>query len=93
MHRLSPRIQAVLNNFLDHRCRTFDNLAGGDLIDQVTWELQDGHGQASEGDDLLFFQILGRKSLEKLINRQRRSEYSEFDQCECYRSTACSRGE
>ena len=30
-------IEAVLDEFLDDRGRPLDNLAGSDLIDQVTW--------------------------------------------------------
>ena len=43
LDRLSARIQAVLNKFLDHGRRAFDNLAGGDLVNQVIWELLDWH--------------------------------------------------
>jgi hypothetical protein len=43
LHDLCTRIETVLDKFLDHGCRALDNLAGGDLINQVVWELLDRH--------------------------------------------------
>ena len=40
---LTQRVEGVLDELLDHRGGTLDDLAGGDLVDQVTWELLDGH--------------------------------------------------
>src|SRR6476659_5747198 len=38
------RIQRVLDQFLDHGCRTFDDLAGRDLVDEGVRKLADRHG-------------------------------------------------
>ena len=37
------RIEAVLHQFLDHGRRPFDDLARGDLVDEVAWKLLDRH--------------------------------------------------
>ena len=36
-------VERVLHQFLDHGRRPFDDLAGGDLVDQGVGELADGH--------------------------------------------------
>jgi hypothetical protein len=38
-----PGIETVLDQFLDHRRRALDDLAGRDLVDQFTGEESDGH--------------------------------------------------
>ena len=43
LHGLRTRVQTVLHEFLDHGRRPLDDLAGGDLVNQVTGELLDGH--------------------------------------------------
>ena len=40
---VGARIEAVLDEFLDDRGWPLDDLARSDLVDQVTWELLDGH--------------------------------------------------
>ena len=42
-HPLRTCVQAVLHQFLDHRRRPFDHLAGSDLVNQVVWEWFNGH--------------------------------------------------
>ena len=37
-------IDGVLDEFLDHARRTLDHLAGGDAVDDLLWQLADGHG-------------------------------------------------
>ena len=37
-------VQAVLHEFLDDRSGPFDNLAGGNLIDEVAGKFAYGHG-------------------------------------------------
>src|SRR5690606_13194956 len=48
---LRARIQAVLQQFLDHRCRAFDNLTSGNLVGQPRTEQLDAtlltHGWAA----------------------------------------------
>ncbi len=43
LHGLGAGVEAVLDQFLDHRGRALDDLAGSDLVDEVTGELLDGH--------------------------------------------------
>jgi hypothetical protein len=43
LYRLRTGIETVLHEFLDHGCGALHDLAGGDLVDQVTGELLDGH--------------------------------------------------
>ena len=38
-------VEAVLDQFLDHGRRALDDLAGGDLVDQLLGEHPDGHGR------------------------------------------------
>lgn len=38
---LSSRVEGILDQFLDHRCRSLHDLAGGDLADQVIRERAD----------------------------------------------------
>ena len=43
----APRtgVERVLDQFLDHRCRPLDDLAGGDLVDKGFIEAANGHGR------------------------------------------------
>ncbi|MGY3288578.1 hypothetical protein ACVWWP_001645 [Bradyrhizobium sp. LM3.6] len=36
-------IDGVFDQFLDHARGTFDHLAGGDAVDDLFWQLADGH--------------------------------------------------
>ena len=36
-------IQGVLDHLFEHRCRTFNHLTGGDLVDQVGRQDTQGH--------------------------------------------------
>ncbi len=47
-------IEAVLNQFLDHGCRALHNLAGGDLVDQVTGKLLNRHASIRTGERAIF---------------------------------------
>ena len=38
-----PRIQRIFNQFFDNTGRIFNNLAGGDLIDQKIWQHANRH--------------------------------------------------
>jgi hypothetical protein len=40
------RIQAVLDELLDDRCRPFDHLTGGNLVDELAGQYSDGHGES-----------------------------------------------
>ena len=44
-----PGVEAVLDQLLDHRGRALDDLAGGDLIDEVVRELSYRH--CSDGSE------------------------------------------
>ena len=43
-------VDGVLDQFLDHARRPFHHLAGGDAVDDLFWELADGHGLRSGTD-------------------------------------------
>ena len=43
---LRAGVEAVLNQLLDDGCRTLDDLAGSDLVDEVIVENADRHGRA-----------------------------------------------
>ncbi len=43
----SAGVETVLDQFFDDGCRPLHHLASGDLVDQVTRELANGHGTAS----------------------------------------------
>ena len=47
-----PRIQAVFDQFLDHRRRSFDHLAGSDLIDQFGGQGTDARHRNAVGSRL-----------------------------------------
>ena len=42
-------VEAVLDQFLDHRRRPLDDLAGGDLVDELFGQDPDGHATAPRG--------------------------------------------
>ncbi len=43
VHRRRAGVEAVFQQFLQHGCRALYDLAGGDLIDQLGWQLRNGH--------------------------------------------------
>jgi len=43
LHAAGPGVETVLDQFLDHRGRPFDDLAGGDLVDEVVRQGLDRH--------------------------------------------------
>ena len=56
LHCLCTRVQTVLDELFDDRRRAFDDLASGDLIDQVIRELLNRHtadyaGISAAGED------------------------------------------
>ena len=44
-------IKRVLDQLLDHRCRAFDDFAGGDLVDQGVRKRSDRHRRMADGRD------------------------------------------
>lgn len=50
---LGSRIETVFNEFLDHGSRALDDLTGRDLVNQVIWELLDGHSRIMQECDTL----------------------------------------
>ena len=40
-------IEGVFDKLLDDACRSLDDLAGGDLVDQGIWKLLNGHAPCS----------------------------------------------
>ena len=44
-------IKRVLDQLLDHRCRAFDDFAGGDLVDQGVRKRSDRHRRVADGGD------------------------------------------
>jgi hypothetical protein len=45
MNIIGTGVETVLDQFLHHGRRPLDDLAGSDLVNQVTWQLLDGHAQ------------------------------------------------